>query len=67
VRGKGYALGSTKESKSVQPPSAESSDGFKKMEIWEFSRTFTKGDPKNREICFRRGSETRGSDMFKMA
>jgi SWI/SNF related-matrix-associated actin-dependent regulator of chromatin subfamily C len=32
-RGKGYAFGSTKESKSVQPLSAEGGDGFKKMEI----------------------------------
>jgi SWI/SNF related-matrix-associated actin-dependent regulator of chromatin subfamily C len=32
-RGKGYAFGSTKESKSVQPPSAEGGGGFKK---WRF-------------------------------
>ena len=32
-RGKGYAFGSTKESKSVQPPSAEGGDGFKKIDI----------------------------------
>ena len=32
-RGKGHAFGSTEESKSVQPPSAEGGDGFKKMEI----------------------------------